>query len=282
MLRRSQHAGACGKTDMGNSDGRFVWYELATRDVERAKSFYTSVVGWGTAAASTPGPVYTQFTAKDIPVAGLMKLPPDPGRIGPPPQWIGFAGVDDVDSTAHRVKQLGGTVHLPPTDIPNVTRFSVIADPQMVVLALVKKPKGGHERSPQPSAPGHVSWHELLTSDGEGAFAFYSALLGWSKAEAQAEPMGIYQQFSATGEVIGGIVTKLENLPWSHWLYYFNVVDLDAAAKRVEAGGGQILYGPVPVTGGGSIVHCADPEGAIFGLIDTPIRVTIGCYSPRS
>jgi predicted enzyme related to lactoylglutathione lyase len=267
---------------MGNSDGRFVWYELATADVEAAKAFYSSVVGWGTAEASMPGSVYTQFTAKGIPVAGLMKLSPDASRTGAAPQWIGFVGVDDVDAAVGRVRQLGGTVHVPPVDIPNVTRFSIIGDPQLAVLALVKSPKGGHERSAQLGGPARVSWHELPATDGESAFAFYSALLGWAKADAQVEPTGIYQQFSAGGEAIGAICTKSETTPWCLWLYYFNVVDLDAAAKRVQTGGGKILYGPVTVTGGARIVHCVDPEGAVFALIDTSVRVTIGCYSPRS
>ena len=37
-----------GETDMSNSHGRFVWYELMTSDVEAAKAFYAEVVGWGT------------------------------------------------------------------------------------------------------------------------------------------------------------------------------------------------------------------------------------------
>src|SRR5271165_3612273 len=144
---------------MGKSGSRFVWYELATTDVETAKAFYAGVVGW--AAGDTPmsGAVYSQFTAGDIPVAGLMKLPPGGRRDGPPPQWIGFVGVDDVDAVVSRARQLGGIVHVPPTDVPNVTRFSVIADPQMAPLAVVKGPAGGPERTIQPAAPGHVGWH---------------------------------------------------------------------------------------------------------------------------
>jgi uncharacterized protein len=266
---------------MGNSDGRFVWYELATRDIEGAKAFYTGVVGWGTAAGSMPGSDYTQFTTGETPVAGLMKLPPDASGTGPAPQWVGFAGVDDVDATAARVRQLGGTVHVPPSNIPNAPRFSIIADPQMALLALVKAPKGGGERSGKRGAPGRVSWHELLASDAESAFAFYNALLGWRKADAEADPTGVYQQFSAGGQAIGGICTKPESWPESLWLYYFDVADLDAAVKRVQAHGGKILYGPVTVKGGARFVHCADPAGAIFGLIDMPVRVTMGCYSPR-
>ena len=31
-----------------SSQGRFLWYELATTDVEAAKAFYATVVGWDT------------------------------------------------------------------------------------------------------------------------------------------------------------------------------------------------------------------------------------------
>ncbi len=181
---------------MGNSDCRFVWYELATADIEGAKAFYGSVLGWRTAAGPMPGSDYTQFTVRDVPVAGLMKLPPDARASGAAPQWIGFVGVDDVDAAARRVRQLGGTVHVPPAPIGNVTRFSVVADPQMAVLALVTKPRGGQQPA-KPGALGHIVWHELLASDGEAAFAFYNALLGWTKGETLTEPMGIYQQVSA-------------------------------------------------------------------------------------
>ena len=266
---------------MGNSVSRFVWYELATSDIEGAKVFYTNVMGWGTTAASMPGSNYTQFTAGDTPVAGLMKLPAEASRTGAAPQWIGFVGVDDVDVAAGRVKQLGGAVLVPPMDVPNVTRFSVIADPQMAPLALVKRPERSPQWSKQLGAPGHVSWHELHATGWEKAFAFYSELLGWQKADPHVDSMGTYQQFSAGKVAIGGMFTRSGASPLSLWLYYFNVFNIEAAADRVEARGGEILYGPVAVPGGARVVHCIDPQGAIFALIDRHVRITIGCYSAR-
>ena len=65
------------------------------------------------------------------------------------------------------------------------------------------------------------------------------------------------------------------------WFYYFNVGDIEAAAKRVEASGGEIFYGPIAVPGGARVVHCRDPQGALFALIDWRVRITIGCYSAR-
>jgi predicted enzyme related to lactoylglutathione lyase len=225
-----------------------------------------------------PGSNYTQFTAGNTPVAGLLKLPAEASRTGAAPQWIGFAGVDDVDAAAGRAMQLGGTVHVPPANAGNATRFSVIADPQTALLALVTKPK--RNKAVRPGTPGHVSWHELHAANWETAFAFYAGLLGWQKAETRVDSIGTYQQFSAGTEAIGGMFTRPGEAP-SLWLYYFNVYDIEAAVKRVEAGGGEILCGPLAVPGGARVVHCLDPQGAIFALIDRHVRITIGCYSDR-
>jgi predicted enzyme related to lactoylglutathione lyase len=79
--------------------------------------------------------------------------------------------------------------------------------------------------------------------------------------------MGTYQLFAAGGEAIGGIMTKPPQMPSPAWLFYFIVPDIDSAAARVTAGGGQVLQGPVQVPGGGWIVHCMDPQRAMFALV---------------
>src|SRR6266436_4529075 len=119
---------------MANSHGRFVWYELMTTDMEAAKGFYTDVVGWGTQDVSTPGVTYTLFTAGGASVSGLTDLPENPEKFGLRPSWIGYVGVNDVDATSDRIKQLGGTLYVRPKDIPNISRFSVAVDPQMATI----------------------------------------------------------------------------------------------------------------------------------------------------
>jgi len=169
-------------------------------------------------------------------------------------------------------------VHVPPTDVPGISRFSIVADPQMATLALVKGLNAGQVQSAELGAPCRVGWHELLAADWEKAFAFYGELFGWQKAGAHASAIGTYQQFSADGETLGGMLTKPSALPFPFWLYYFNVDDVETAAQRVEAGGGQILYGPTAVPGGAWIAHCTDPQGAIFALLDRRKRKAIGYF----
>jgi uncharacterized protein len=251
---------------MVSSHGCFVWYELTTTDAQAAQAFYADVVGWGTRDASTPGAAYALFTVGEDPVAGLMVLPAEARKMGAQPRWTGYVGVDDVDAATDRLKRLGGTVYVPPTDVPDVSRFSVVADPQMATLALVKGLKSGQEQPAALSSPGHVGWHELSAVNWEEAFAFYGELFGWQKADAEVGKMGTYQLFSAGGQTIGGMSTKPPTAPMPFWLYYFNVGDIDTAAERVKAGGGKILEGPLEARGRNRIVRCTDPQGAMFAL----------------
>jgi predicted enzyme related to lactoylglutathione lyase len=152
-------------------------------------------------------------------------------------------------------------------DIPDVSRFSIVADPQMATVGLFKGLKPGREQIADPRARGRIGWHELLAADREQAWAFYGELFGWQRAQANVGAAGEYQQFSAGGQTIGGMMNKPPTVPDPCWLYYFNVGDIDAAVKRVKAGGGQVLRAPTEVLDGNWIVQCADPQGAMFALM---------------
>jgi uncharacterized protein len=263
---------------MVDSHGHFAWYELITTDMEAAKDFYTKVMGWGALDASVPGRPYILFTTGKAVVSGLLDLPEDAGETGARPCWVGYVRVDDVDAVADQVTRLGGVVHIPPTDIPDISRFSIFADPQAATLALMKSLNPDYEQPVEMGAPGRVGWHELLATDGEKAMAFYGALFDWQKADADVRATGTYQLFSTAGKTIGGMLTKPPMVPAPFWLYYFNAGDIDAAAKRVTAGGGQVLDGPLELPGGTWIAQCMDPQGAMFALEERRGRGAVGYF----
>jgi len=263
---------------MVSSHGRFVWYELMTTDMPAAKTFYAKLMSWSTQDVSVPGMPYALFIAGKSSIGGLMKLPPAAGQIGATPRWVGYVAVDDVDAAAMRVKQLGGAVYVEPTEIPGISRFAVVADPQMATFVLVKWLR---PRTDQAAAP-NVGWHELLTTDSDKAWTFYAALFGWQKAEVVAGATDAGQRIIAGGQTIGAIVAKPATLPVPLWLYYFNVDDVGAAAKRAQAAGGALLNGPLQVSAGGWIVECADPQGAMFALVSERSSHAVGYFERAS
>jgi predicted enzyme related to lactoylglutathione lyase len=264
---------------MANLHGRFLWYELATTDMEAAKAFYAEVMGWIAQDAPTAGSAYTLFINGGAPVSGLVGLPEEAKQSGLRPSWLGYVGVDDVDAAAERIEALGGAVHVPPTEIPNISRFCVAVDPQSATFALFQWFNSGQEQPAGQGMPGRVGWHELLAADWEKAWAFYRELFGWQKAGADTGAMGTYQLFSAGEETIGGMFTKPSSAPVPFWLYYFNTSDIDVAIRRVRARGGEILDSPMEVPGDRWIVRCTDPQGAIFALVGKRSHGGIGYFA---
>jgi len=246
--------------------GRFVWYELVTNDVAAATAFYCRVMGWGAWDASTPGKPYILFGDGKSTISALTPLPGEARRTGVQPTWVGYVGVDDVDAAAERVVQLDGVVHVAPTDVAAVSRFSVLTDPQGARFGLLKWRNAAQQPLAAADAAGRVGWHEFLAADWEQAWVFYVALFGWRKEEADVSEATTYQPFSAGEQMIGGMFTKPRRIPAPFWLYYFNTADIDAAAERVAAGGGQVLEGPLETAGGSWVIQCADPQGAAFAL----------------
>jgi hypothetical protein len=251
--------------------GSFVWYELMTSDAKAAEAFYRDVVGWGAQAAPTSATemAYTLLTVGTMPVAGLMGTPAEAAAMGARPGWMGYVGVENVDGAATKVRDLGGTVHKAPADIPGVGRFAIVADPQGATFALFKWETPAADAPPAaPDAIGHAGWRELFAGDLEPAFDFYAKMFGWTKADAlPMGEMGVYQLFAHDGIPIGGMMTKPAQAPKPYWNYYFNVDSVAAAVERAKRGGAEIIVAPMQVPGGSWIMQGRDPQNALFALV---------------
>jgi predicted enzyme related to lactoylglutathione lyase len=127
--RRHQGAGVV------NEPGAFCWNELATPDDRAAGSFYTGLFGWGTMVQDMGPMKYTTFTNDGRPAGGMYRPAPEQGDM--PPSWTTYFAVADCDASAGQVQELGGAVLTPPSDIPGVGRFAIVADPQGAVFGII-------------------------------------------------------------------------------------------------------------------------------------------------
>jgi predicted enzyme related to lactoylglutathione lyase len=120
----------------------FCWDELLTTDVDKATSFYTSLFGWGVEKVDVGTGIYTLLKrtgvkdptmgGRDKDAGGMFKSP------APHSFWVCYVAVPDCDATFAKAKKLGATVHMEPTDIPNVGRFANVADPQGASIAFLQ------------------------------------------------------------------------------------------------------------------------------------------------
>ncbi|HEX4961223.1 MAG TPA: VOC family protein [Thermoanaerobaculia bacterium] len=249
-----------------NARGRFVWYDLMTPDPEAAQAFYTAIMGWGTKVWDNPAMPYTMWTAGDRTFGGLMKMPAEAVAGGAKQHWLAYVAVPDTDATVARAQELGAKVMVPPTPIPTVGRFAVIADPHGALIAPFTPDPASAPQGPPPG--GDFTWHELATDDYETVFAFYHELFGWEKTSAMdMGPAGVYQMYGIGGIPMGGIYNKPDHMQGPPaWLHYASVKDAAATAEKVKENGGQVLNGPMEVPGGDLIVMIMDPQGGMFAV----------------
>ena len=120
---------------VANEPSAMCWVELDCRDVPAARAFYGAVFGWTAVDRDYYASVYTNWKVGDWSVAGMVAMD---GRWPPtyPAHWLPYFWVADCDVSAARAAELGGRVHIPPTDIAP-GRFAIVTDPSGARLALL-------------------------------------------------------------------------------------------------------------------------------------------------
>jgi predicted enzyme related to lactoylglutathione lyase len=245
--------------------GTFSWVELSTTDQEAAKAFYTELFGWG--AVDLPmgeGEMYTMLQLDGRDVAALSAMRPDMQAQGIPPHWASYVTVDNVDETASKVAELGGTLMAPPFDVFDSGRMAVVQDPTGANFSLWQA--GSHIGARLVNIPGALCWNELMTNDPQKASAFYTALLGW-EAEYD-EPMN-YTSLMNNGRMAAGIFQigeEMGQIP-PNWAIYFAVADCEATAAKATELGGQIIRPAADIPGVGRFAVIKDPQGGVFNVI---------------
>ncbi len=236
--------------------GRVVWRELMTDDANRAKGFYGELFGWKFEDMPMGDMTYTIIKKGEQGLGGLMKKPMPEA----PAAWLSYVSVKDADAVAKTAAAEGGTVVVPPTDIPNVGRFTVLVDFAGAAIAALQ---GESEGPPMPERPGlhEFCWETLSTTDPEKAAAFYAKVFGWVKKQG---PTGQMDVLGTETSMVADVQTA-KNMP-PNWLTYVVVEKLEPANERVAKLGGKVLMALVEVPKVGRISAVQDPTGAVLGL----------------
>ena len=121
----------------------FYWNELVTSDVEGAKKFYQSVLGWTAEEMPMPsGHKYNVMKANGKPACGIMSseatgMHEEGGEDEGDSQWLSYIHVADVDAAVKKAEAAGGGVIKPCFDIPGVGRIAVVEDSTGAVIGMM-------------------------------------------------------------------------------------------------------------------------------------------------
>lgn len=246
-------------------EGHFVWRELMTTDLQKARGFYGELLGWTAEDTPMPTGTYTVFKKEGVPLAGMMAMPP--GATGMPPAWMSYCSVKDVDKTLEVATKNGGQVIMPAMDAAEVGRFAVLSDPTGGVLGVLRGTTGDGP-TPKMDSVGHFCWETLNTTDVEKAKAFYTTVIGWTVAAGPGANMTI---MSAGTSMVADFESAPPGVP-SHWLLHVLVQKLEVARDRAERLGAKVLMPLIEIPQIGRMAIITDPNGAALSLYEPAPR----------
>jgi hypothetical protein len=119
--------------------------------------------------------------------------------------------------------------------------------------------------------PGKIIWADLVTTDLAAAKSFYGALFGWTFHDIHTGTAD-YSLALLDGVQVGGIVERKVGAGQQRhpvWLTFISVRNVDKAQKTVVAHGGKVLAPAHTYPRRGRQAVFADPEGAIFAVLQS-------------
>lgn len=242
--------------------GTPCWVDLSATDLDAAKAFYGSVLGWDFVDTGDEFGHYTLAQVGGKPVAAIS--PPPPGH--QPMPWTVYLATEDTDATAKLIAEHGGTVVVGPMPIPGMGTMALATDPTGGLFGTWQA--DGMLGFELANEPGAVVWTDDVLSDPAAGKEFFSAVFDYTYQPVPDAPADYSMIVSPGSEHpiggIGGATGEAAALP-SHWIVYFTVADLGVAEERIVVGGGATAS-PAADTPFGRIGTYADPAGVLFGL----------------
>ena len=126
-----------------------------------------------------------------------------------------------------------------------------------------------------PASPDHhigkIVLVELITPNLAAAKNFYAGLFGWTFRDRQTGGTN-YAEALLNGRPVAGLVYRplpRDTKRSPAWLGFFSVRDVDAASLIALQHGAKVLFGPRTIPDRGQEAVLADPQGAIFAIIES-------------
>lgn len=247
-------------------EGSVGWFDLMTRDVAAARSFYGGLLGWTFGSDGTDGGGYAMGTVGGRHAAGMGELPKDADAR---PAWTPYFITADLERTIAAIGEHGGSGVLGPIDVGEPGRMALAVDPTGASFG-VWEPKA-HTGAQVVDEPGAMAWCEVNTRDAARARDFYATVFGLEARKLEAPGME-YWTLHAGDRPIGGVLQMDAHWPAEvppHWMIYFQTEATEAACARAKELGGKVCVPPFD-TPYGRIAVLEDAGGAVFSVMQPP------------
>ena len=244
--------------------GKFIWADLVTDDVLKARTFYSQLFGWQFWGVGN----YLMAVNNDTALGGMFQKAPPANDPKAKPRWFGYISVPNVAKAQRAVTAAGGRVLAPAQDFPKRGEQAVFADPEGAIFGVMKSSSG--DPPDYLADPGDWIWIQLLSRDARKATEFYRAVGRYEVVENTAANRLNDYILTSKGyarATVRTLATKREDIKPT-WLPYVRVKSVsDTVAKAKQLGGG-VLIEPKPELFQGGVAVIADPTGAAIGVLE--------------
>lgn len=245
--------------------GKFVWADLFTNDVARARRFYERVFGWDWRIVTVEPHYYGLLYNDGEAVAGIVHRDAPEGHTDYG-RWVHFISTTDVGKTGGAIVGKGGEELLRYRKFPERGEFAIYSGPHREVLGIIRSSSG--DPADYQGRAGDWIWWQLFTHDVQAAVAYYRALFGYDAFEKQDKPGFLVVHLSAHGyarAAVGPLPDDAQASP--NWIGFIRVGNMTRTLEKVVAEGGKVLLAPDPEKLQGDLAVIADPVGTLVGLL---------------
>ena len=241
--------------------GQLFWHELATTDIDKARSFYGGLFGW-TFEDISEEYVIIRHGGENI---GGMVSSAASGKS----MWIGAVSVEETQKAVDFLKSVGAEVLVGTTKLSGRGTMALFRDPQGAPVSLVHSSVG--DPPLLEAKTNEWLWMELWSDDPPASAEFYGKTLGYASESIKIDDRD-YWIFSKDEVKVGGIssnpVTNME----TQWVPYIKVSDPVRMTARAKELGANVLLEPDPSIRKGTVAVMTDPTGAIFCIQQWPVN----------
>jgi hypothetical protein len=209
-----------------------------TEQRDALMSFYTSLYGWTWEVGGEEMGYYSIANLDGVPVMGLGQGPGGAGAMVP------YFATDDINASAAKAAELGGTVFMGPMVVPEAGTMALVSDPTGAVHGLWEAGNfPGFGVAYEANAPG---WFDHASDDPAAAATYYQALTGHSLIE----PSPGMQVLSAGDQWFASVSqNQVPERTSAQWNSIYVVEALEAARNKVRELGGTVVLEEMPVPG---------------------------------